>query len=132
MPRHTLEQRLFILKTHYKTGECFAETMRKLRTHFGRHNVPPRSTVKELIKKFEHTYSLKDNTPCVRQRSRRSVQNIAAVSESVTINPKTSICHRAQQLNISRATVQQILMKDLHLHAYKIQLTQELLAGDLQ
>ena len=56
----------------------------------------------------------------------RSLDKIAAVSESVAESPGTSIRHRSQQLDIPRSTMQRILTKDLHLHAYRIQLTQEL------
>jgi predicted transcriptional regulator len=48
------------------------------------------------------------------------------VTESVAESPGTSIRHRSQQLDIPRSTMQRILTKDVHLHAYKIQLTQEL------
>ncbi|CAK1579985.1 unnamed protein product [Parnassius mnemosyne] len=71
-----------------------------------------------------------DNKNPLRQRTGRSLENIAAVNESVAENPKTSIRHRSQQLQISRSTTQRILTKDLHLHAYKIQLTQELKPAD--
>ena len=57
-------------------------------------------------------------------------QNIAAVSASVHDNPSTSIHHRYQQLDLSYSTTQRILTKDLHFHAYKIQLTQELKPAD--
>jgi hypothetical protein len=61
-----------------------------------------------------------------RHRTGRSLDNIAAVSDSVAESPGTSLRHRSQQLDIPRSTMQQrILTKDLHLHAYKIQLTQE-------
>jgi hypothetical protein len=66
----------------------------------------------------------------VRHRSRRSVDNIAAVRESVAECPGTSIRHRSQKLDITRSTMQRTLTKDLHLHAYKIQLTQELKSTD--
>jgi hypothetical protein len=60
----------------------------------------------------------------------RSLNNIVAVSESVAESPGTLLCHRSQQLDIPRSTMQRILMKDLHLHAYKIQLMQELKPTD--
>lgn len=43
--------------------------------------------------------------------------------ESIIKNPKTSIQHHGQELDISRSSLQDILTKDLH---YKVQLTQEL------
>lgn len=45
-------------------------------------------------------------------------------------NPDPSICHRAQELNLSTTTLHRILRKDLSLHTYKIQLAQELEPAD--
>ena len=61
---------------------------------------------------------------------RHSDENIAAVCESVAENPDTSIRHRAQELNLSRTSLQRILTNDLSLYAYKVQLTQELKPDD--
>lgn len=130
MERYTVEQRIFIVKTHYKNGENFTQTIRRLREHFGRHNRPSRTGVQNLIKKFEETGSVKNLETPVRLRSARSVENIDAVTGSVNENPGTSIRHRSQQLDITRSSMQRILTKDLHLHAYKVQLTQELKPRD--
>ena len=110
---------------HYKYGENFATTVRKVLTSFGHHNAPSRNTVINLIKKFEISGSVLSAKSNGRPRTDRSKLNIAAMSTSVE-SPSTSIRHRAQQLNISRCSVQRILTKDLHLHAYKIQLTHDL------
>jgi hypothetical protein len=83
-----------------------------------------------MIKKFEGTGSIMDSKLPVRHRTGRSLDNIAAVSESVAESAGTSLSQRSQQLGIPRSTMQRILMKDLHLHAYKIQLTQELKPTD--
>jgi len=48
------------------------------------------------------------------------------VAESVNDNPSTSTRHRAQELDISRISLQRILIKDLRLRPYKIQLAQQL------
>jgi hypothetical protein len=66
----------------------------------------------------------------MRHRTGQSHDNIAAVSESVAESPGTSIHHHSQQLDIPRSTMQQSLIKDLRLHAYKIQLMQELKPTD--
>ena len=55
MQRYTKEQRVIIVKTHYKYGESYAETARKVHGIFGRRNAPNQSTVQRLIKKFEET-----------------------------------------------------------------------------
>ena len=115
---------------HYKYGESYAETVRKIRGIFGRRNAPNQSTVQRIIKKFEETGSIMNSKLPVHHHTGRSLENIAAVTESVAESPGTSIRRRSQKLNIPRSTMQQILTKDLHLHAYKIQLTQELRPTD--
>lgn len=126
MERYTKEQRVVIVKTHYKNGECYAETVRKLRGIFGRRKAPNLSTVQRLIKKFEETASLLDVKSSGRPRATRSIENVAVVRDSVDVSPGKSIRRRSQQLAIPRSTMQRILKNDLHLNAYKIQLTQEL------
>jgi hypothetical protein len=113
------------VKTHYKYGESYAETVRKVRGIFDLRNAPYQSTVQRMMNKFEETRSITDSKLPVRHRTGRSLDNIAAKSESVAESPGTSTRHRSQQLDIPRSTLQRILTKDLHLLAYKIQLTQE-------
>jgi hypothetical protein len=82
-----------------------------------------------MVKKFEETGSIMDSKLPVRHCTGRSLDNVAAVSGSVTESPGTSLRHHSQ-LDILRSTMQRILMKDLHLHVYKIQLMQELKPTD--
>jgi len=56
--------------------------------------------------------------------------NVEAVLESVAENPRTQIRCRGQELQIRRSFLQRILTKDLCLHAYKIQLVQQLKPND--
>ena len=65
----------------------------------------------------------------VRQRSARSVENIAAAKTSVEENPLT---RRSQALGISVSSLWRILGNYLGLHPYKIKLTQELKPLDHQ
>jgi len=88
MERYTKEQ-CVIVKTHYKYGKSYAETVLKICGILGPWNAPQQSTVQRMIKKFEETGSIMDSS-----------------------------------------TVQEILIKNLDLHAYKIQLTQELKPTD--
>lgn len=53
-------------------------------------------------------------------------ENILVVQDSVMVSPSKSIRRRSQQLHISPTALYPILKKDLSLHPYKIQLTQEL------
>ena len=43
MERYTKKQRVIGVKTHYKYGESYAETVRKIRGIFGRRNAPNQS-----------------------------------------------------------------------------------------
>jgi hypothetical protein len=123
MKRYTKEQPVIFVQTHYKYGRNYAETVRKFHGIFGRRNAPYQSTVKRMIKKFEEPGSNTDSKLPARRRTGRSLDNIATVNESVAESPGTSLHHLSQQMDIPRSTTQRILTKDLHLHAYKIQLT---------
>lgn len=134
MDRFTLEQRWEILKNagknYFQSECCVTETVRKLKRNFGRHEAPTAAGVRKFVKKVRETGMLIDNRSYPRVRPVRSVENIAAVAESVRQNPRTSTHHRSQQLNISRTSLRRILHKDLGLFAYKVQLTQELKQND--
>jgi hypothetical protein len=68
MECYTKEQCVIIVKMHYKYGESYAETVRKVRGIFGQQNAPYQSTDCKLL---------------VHHCTGRSLDNIAAVSESV-------------------------------------------------
>ena len=88
------------------------------------------NTVVNLIDKFMSTGSVLTKKSSGRPRTARTNEITASVSESVEENPSTSIRRRSQQLSISRSSLQRILTKDLHLYAYKVQLTQALKQHD--
>jgi hypothetical protein len=106
MERYTKKQHVISVKTHYKYGVSYAETIRKLRGIFVQRNAPYQSTVKRMIKKFEETGSIMDSKLPVGHCTGRSLDNIVAVSESVAESPGTSLRHRSQQLDIPRRTMQ--------------------------
>uniref|UniRef100_A0A1I7XIA3 HTH psq-type domain-containing protein n=1 Tax=Heterorhabditis bacteriophora TaxID=37862 RepID=A0A1I7XIA3_HETBA len=66
------------------------------------------------------TGSISDLKYSGRPSTSRSTQNIEAVRESVDESSGISIQHRGQEVDISRSSLQRILTKDLHLHAYKV------------
>ncbi|KAJ8953539.1 hypothetical protein NQ318_002959 [Aromia moschata] len=101
------------------------ETVRKLRTMFGRNEAPSAPGVRKFLRKVRETGMLMDNRSHPRTRPVRTAERIASVAQSVRENPRTSTRHRAQQLNVSRTPLRRILHKDLGVFAYKLQLTQE-------
>ncbi|CAH1985567.1 unnamed protein product [Acanthoscelides obtectus] len=114
----------------YKNGAKIKNTFRALRQHFGRNNRPNETTIGRLVRKFEATGSVANLPGSGRPRSVRTPENIAVVKESVRDDPKQSTTRRSQELGISRTSLLRILHKDLNVHAYKIQLTQELRRAD--
>lgn len=78
------------------------------------------SAIGIIVRIFQQNWSVENR----HARTVRSAENIA-VRNSVAEDPLTSNRRRAQ-LNISQTSLLRILIKNLNLHAYKIQLTQEL------
>ena len=86
-------------------------------------NRPNVRTIRKIVQKLKQPGSVK--IP-VHARTARTAENIGDVRDSVAEEPSTSIRRRAQQLHLSRSPLMNIKHNDLHLHAYKVQLTQEL------
>ena len=131
MDRFSLEQRFEILKTYFECGSVISETLRKLRTKFGRNAAPTARAIRKLMHKVRETGMLVDARRVPYTRPVRTAEAIAAVTESVRQNPGTSTRRRSQQVGIPRTTLRRILHKDLGMFAYKIQLVQELKPNDL-
>jgi hypothetical protein len=129
MPSFTLEDRLVFVQTYYETGRSITAALRKLRSKYGPRDAPNRRTLERLVKKFEATKSLEDQTSLPHRRPVRTEANIAAVRDSIEDDPNTSTRRRSQELNISRSSLQRIL-HDLQLRPYKVQLTQALQPAD--
>jgi len=132
MERFTNKQRVHIVKNYYQNCESGAETVRRLCVVFGRNEAPNKCTVLRLIKKIETTGSVATVKSPGRNRTQRIAQQIAVVQQRVTVSPVKSIHRRSQQLSIPRSSLQRILSKDLHMHAYEIQLVQQLQTADHQ
>lgn len=130
MAGYTKDQRVFIIEQYLKSNESLAGTVRKFRAKYGRNINLSSSTVKRLVAKFRESGSINDVHSTGRPKTSRSNGNIESVRQNVREHPGTSIRHRGQELQISRSSLQRILTKDLHLHAYKVQITQELKPRD--
>ena len=126
MERYTIKQRIQIIECYIQSSKSVTVTIRKIKGIFGIHHSISKNTVQAIVNKFYRTGSVHDLPRSGRPRTGRSTENIAAVSESVRESPSASVRHRAQELAISKTSVHQILRIDLHLHPYKVQLTQQL------
>ena len=76
-------------------------------------------------------FTLLDINPPTRLRTVRREENIAAVSASVNDDHQLSIRRHSQQLGLCYSIMWKILLKDLGVKPFKIQLVQELKPNDL-
>ncbi|VEN62217.1 unnamed protein product, partial [Callosobruchus maculatus] len=125
MERYMLQQRNEIIKIHYKNAENLSVKVRKTRTLFGRRAAPCRSAIQKLVQKFELLIQVSDVKNKNRARRSRTMENIAAVAQSVEQYPGLCIPRRSLELGIPQTLLHRILHKDLGIKAYKVQLTQE-------
>ena len=56
--------------------------------------------------------------------------NIDAVRDSVGYSPRKSLRLRSQEFGIPRESIRRILVKDLHLYPYRIQIKHKLAEGN--
>jgi len=88
-----------------KSSELFCTPNRK--------EMPSTQFVDQFVKRIRQTGSLLDKATRSRARPLRSIENIAAVAQSMLEQLSTSTCHGSQNLNISRTSLRRILNKDL-------------------
>ena len=65
-----------------------------------------------------------------RPKTSRTPENIAAARDLVVRSPIKSLCRRSQELGIDRGSVKRILITDLHLYPYQIQIKHKLTLDD--
>ena len=121
-----ISQRIKIIKTYYKKCDSATATYRALRGDYDVHNRLSTQAIGKIVTKFEETRVVTNIERLVYHRFARSAENIAVVSESMNM----SITCRSQELGLSCDTLWRILHFDLHLHLYKVQLTQQLKPAD--
>ena len=82
-----------------------------------------------------HNLNRKDTnrqTHSGRPKSSRTLHSVAAVRDSVVHSPSTSVRRRSQELGINRKSVRRILISDLHMDPYRIQIKQKLTPDDMR
>ena len=121
----SITQRINIIKTYYKNDASATATYRALSEDYGLHNRPTTQAIGKIVGKFEETGVLINIDRQVNHRFARSAENNAIISESVAQDRNVSI-RSIQESELSYGTLRSILHSDLHLHTYKVQLTQQL------
>jgi len=67
-----------------------------------------------------------------RAKSSRTPHNVPAVRDSVVHTPSKSARQRSLELGINRESVRRILIADLHMYPYRIQIKQKLTADNMR
>ena len=92
--------------------------------------VPSRFAIRRLLKNFEETDTVSDRPKTGGVRTRRTIENINRVRQSVRKKPKMSVTHRAQTLGLLTTTTPRILKIGFKMYPYKIQYSQQLKPAD--
>ena len=79
-----------------------------------------------LWKKWKKLASSSINQSVKNQKKVHTLENIAAVADSMCEAPSTSIHRSSQQLHISQISLRRTLRKDLGMKPYKVRLVQKL------
>ena len=83
--------------------------------------MPSRPTIYAIHVKFLQTGSVNDQPQSGRPRTGRTEENVETVEAAFVQSLWKSIRHAGLALNISRASIQRMLRKDIGMYPYKIQ-----------
>jgi len=83
MSRYSIEDRIFIVKNWYQTGESPANLLRRWSSTFKNRPKPSKSTVLDLVAKFERIGTVADDREAMRTTpvTARTPENIQASRE---------------------------------------------------
>ena len=119
--------------------KSFCAAQRRFRWKFQCRHYPDKRSVHRWAQKFrEHRTALNLNakdkrvTYSGRPKSARSQENIDGIRDSVVRSPRKSLRCHSQELGINRESIRRILVKDLQLYPYRIQIKHKLTQADME
>ena len=138
MPR-TTEQNIFIFEAYFRENSIHAAQL-QFKKRFGCREFPVHSMIYRWVNKFRtHGTVLNLNRKDTnrqshsgRPKSSRAPSKVAAVRDSVVRSPGKSLRRRSQELRINRESVRRILIADLNMYPYRIQIKQKLTPDDMK
>jgi len=133
------EQKIFIAETYFWKNSIHAAQL-QFKEWFGCREFPVHSMIYRWVNKFRihgtvHNLNGKDTnrqSHSGRPKSSMTPHNVTAVRDSVVHSPSKSVRLRSQELGMNRESVQRILIADLHIYPYKIQIRQKLTPDDMR
>ena len=135
----TTEQKIFIVEAYFRQKSIHAAQL-QFKEWFGCRGFPVHSMIDRCVNKFKthgtvHNLNRKDTnrqSHSGRPKSSRTPHNVAAVRDSVVHSPSKSVPRQSQELGINRESVRIILIADLHMYPYRIQIKQKLTPDDMR
>ena len=135
----TTEQKIFIVEAYFRQKSIHAAQL-QFKERFRCREFPVHSMIYRWVNKFRthgtvHNLNRKDTSRqsySGRPKSSRTPHNVAAVRDSVVRSPSKSVRRRSQELGINRESVRRILIADLNLYPYRIQIKQKLTLDDMR
>ena len=130
----TTEQKVFCVKKYYET-KSFKTVQARFRRQFDFHHYPNKSEIFKIVRNFEAYGTVEDRrkaaqSPAGAPITVRTPENVDRVRHSVGRSPSKSLRRRSQQLGISCSSVRCILISDLKLYPYRIQVRHLLTQAD--
>lgn len=125
MNHYSIEDRVFIVESLYKSDENYTLTLRKWSSEHKNRPEPSFPTVRKLIEKFKRTGSLEYDVEARSSKS-RTPDLIESARQIIEEEPTISSRRLSQRLNVSQSTSMKILKDDLQCFPYKIQVAQQL------
>ncbi len=134
----TVREKTFSVEAYLETKSVTTAQARFRKEYKSRH-YPCKSIILKWTQKFRkkgtvlnlNSKSVDRDTHSGRPASARTPEKIDAVRDSVARSPKKSLRRRSQDLGIPRESMRRILLKDLRLYPYRIQVKHKLTQADM-
>jgi len=135
----TTEQKIFIVEAYFRQKSIHAAQL-QFKERFGCREFPVHSMIYRWVNKFRthgtvHNLNRKDTyrqSHSGRPKSSRTPHNAAPVRDSFVHSSSKSVHRRSQEFGINRESVRRILIADLHMHPYRMQIKQKLTLDDMR
>ena len=134
MNKYSIEERIFLVKSFYKSDENVTLTLRKWSSHYKNRSKPSPNTVEKLVEKFNKTGSVADDVEWRKNKTRSARTPELVESARQIAQEELSISTRrlSQRLGVSTTTAWKVLHEDLECFPYKIQVAQQLTGAAIE
>ena len=114
-----------IVKWYYENIKSVVRTQRTFKRVYKCKTAPCGQTIRNLVKKFEEDGSVANKSAPGPVFTARTPHNIAKIQKKIEESPRHSQRMISRKKKISKSTVRRILVDDLSLFPYKIQVLQK-------